>query len=210
MASTLQVGQILRASVWSQDTEQASVNVLHYRVQAVGGLPATDADFATAFDQTIATAYRAAINNNATYRGVEAQVIWPLPVLVAVNSIVGAGVGTGGAIALPRQSAALTQWRTSIAGRHGHGRSYWPFPPTIFNQLDGSITAGGLGVFQTLHNLVLNFGSFTIALRNATMALVVYDRVSHVGTLVNAATTSNKWATQRRRGTYGRQNSSPI
>lgn len=210
MATTLTPGDILRASIWSTDAEQAAVNVLHYKVQSVGGVPATDADFATALDQTIATLYKAIINNNAFYRGVEAQIIWPPPTRVAVSATGGAGAGGSGVTSLPRQSAALTQWKTAIAGRHGRGRSYWPFPSSTANTLDGVITPATLVAIQALNVALLNFGLFTIALRTATVALIVYDRVAHTGQNVTQSVTTNKWATQRRRGTYGRANASPI
>jgi hypothetical protein len=210
MATQLAPGQILRATIWCQDTEQASANVLHYVVQTVGGSPALDTDFAGVLDGSINAAVKGILANNATYRGIEAQIIWPLPLQLAVSSIIGAGTGLAGVTTLPRQSAAITQWKTATAGRHGRGRSYWPFPPATFNTLDGVIAPAGLTAFQTLHNAVLNFTNVAVAGRTATVALVVYNRVTHVGTIVTAAVTTNKWGTQRRRGTYGRANNSPI
>lgn len=210
MANPLAVGQILRASTWSFDSEQASVQVMHYKVTAVGGSPCTDADFAVALDNAVFTPIKVILNNNATYRGIEAQILWPLPFQLAVSSVANAGVGSGGAISAPRQVAALTTWKTAIAGKHGRGRTYWPFPPANAVTADGVILAAYLTAIQTLYNAYLNFGAFATGGRTATVAQVVYDRVAHVGTPTTGAVTTNKWATQKRRGSFGRANTVPI
>lgn len=209
MATVLSPSDQVRSSIWTADSEQASVNVLHWRVQSVGGSPATDADLAIALDTIIAPVIKPVIANTATYRGVEVQILFPT-LQLAVSATGFTGVGTAGANALPRQTAALTQWRTTLAGRHGRGRSYWPFPASALNQLDGVMTPAGLALYQALHLAILNFGVFTVGGRTATVALTVYNRVTHVGTVVSAATTLSKWGTQKRRGSFGRPNLSPI
>lgn len=210
MPNQLVIGQILRASTWCFDSEQASVNVMHYQVTALGAQPANDNDFAFALDAAVFGAFKAILNNLATYRGIEAQILWPLPFRLAVSAVSNAGVGTGGAIAAPRQVTPLTTWKTATAGRHGRGRTYWPFPPSNAITADGVIIAAYLTALQTLYNAYLNFSNFTVTGRNATVALSIYDRVAHTALPVASAVTTNKWATQKRRGSFGRSNTVPI
>lgn len=212
MATTLQVGWILTTQLWSLFGDQAAVNTYHWHVDSVGGAPSTDQDLGDTVQANVVTPYRALLANGVTYKGIVTQAIWPLPASVAVHSVVGAGIGTGGAGELPLQVSGIISWYTSTAGRHGRGRSYIPFPSTNANDSG----AGGIptnAYVTALDTYAAALGatlSLVLGGRTANVSRVLYDRATHGFTFVTTRASRQKWATQRRRGDYGRPNSSPL
>jgi hypothetical protein len=129
-------------------------------------------------------------------------------------SILLAGAGTGGTDALPRQVAGLTAWKTALAGRAFRGRTFWPFPSAAFDTGDGVPTAAAVTAYTNLAVEALNFVTVGDVTNRSIIALVIRNKpvrgVPWTSTPVTVGTTFNKWATQRRRGTFGRANVSPI
>jgi hypothetical protein len=215
----LLTGDLLKVSVYCTNNEQASVNTFWYSVIGVGSPDASDKDMATLLDTGfLNTAMPPILNNLTRYNGVEVQIYRPAGGLYvifnAAISIVGAGNGTGGSVALPRQTAGLTDWRTTFAGRAYRGRTYWPFPSVSHDIGDGTPTAAYIALLTTLTNGFLNFTNVT-GTGTATVALIMRHRKNKAGTipipsLITTGTSLNKWATQRRRGSFGRPNVSPI
>lgn len=210
MAHALAVNDVLLVQLVTQDNEQTALNNFHFVVDTVGALAATDQDFANTLDSAVQAAVKPILNSGATYKGVVVQKIFPAPPYPSQFSTTGAGLGTGGATALPRQSAGFTKWITGMTGRHGHGRTYWPFPSTTDNQVDGVPTAAYIAKLSTLSNVIFTFAALAAGGRTATVSLVLWDRVGHLSTLVTTFALPTKFATQRRRGSFGRPNPSPI
>lgn len=210
MATVLTPGMIIRASAWCVDGSQASANVFHFLVGVVGGLPATDQDFANTFDAAIASLYKLVLNNNAAYRGVLAQIIFPLPVRVAVQTAASAGAGTGGATAQPKQVSGLTSWYTAVAGRSGRGRTYWPFPPTAFDIADGTPSASYVTAIDNIASAIQGFTLVSTGGRTANVTPSIYHRGTGGTQSITVRLSRTQWATQRRRGGYGRLNISPV
>lgn len=219
MSSALLVGDLLKCRIWCSNSEQASVNTLWYQVLSVGGPPATDLDVATLLDTGfLQHALPPILNNLTTYNGVQVQIYRPIGgtyfIYAAEDSVAGAGPGTAGAIALPRQTAGLTHWGTVFAGRQYRGRTYWPFPAVASDLGDGTPTSAYVSQVDTIGTAFLAFTAVTGS-GTATVQLVMMHRKPKVGdtplpTIIRVATAENKWATQRRRGSYGRPNVSPI
>jgi hypothetical protein len=219
----LEVAQLVQARIWCADSEQAAVNTLWYVVAAIGSPAATDQDVADNLDTIIAAHMKAVLAATATYRGVQVQIFSGMPVgliypalfaSVFINS--SSGPGVAGAIGLPRQTCGLIEYQTDIPGRQGRGRSYIPFPASADNDVNGVPTAG------YLTNLAFVAGDMGSGLAvsgvggTATLVRVIPhlkknkagNFVSH--TPITNASGSASWATQRRRGSFGRANSSPI
>lgn len=216
MSVALMVSDLCTVRIWCSNAEQASVNTLYYEVTAVGGSPATDQDFADELDTGfLSTALPPMINNLSVYNGVQVQIKRSTGLFVAADATAGTAPGTGGAIALPRQTAGLTHWRTPFAGRQFRGRSYWPFPSAAADTGDGVPTGAYVTLVSTIQNAFLNFSSVSAGGRTATVQLVMVHRPPKAGltpppTPINVVSTGPKWATQRRRGSFGRANVSPI
>lgn len=210
MPTALLNGDILEHRVWCSDGVQAAVNVRHYEVSSVVGGAVTDQDVATYMDGQLSPLYGALINNHATYNGVQLTKIFPNPPAVPVSSTVGSGVGVGGADALPLQVAGLLSLKTGFSGRAYRGRLYIPFPSQ-----SGCNTQGGQGIgYQTAAvNLALAYTAaptITVGASSLKISPVIWHRSTATRTLVTSVGASPRWATQRRRGDYGRPNSSPI
>jgi len=201
---------ILKGSIWCTDGDQASVNTVFYKVVSVGTPASTDADFAQTLDSAIGAVLITMLNNNASYRGVQGQIVFPLPVRVAAFNTASAGAGTSGATALPRQASGLISWKTNLAGRKFRGRTYIPFPATTSDTGNGIPTAGYITALSSFATALLNMTALATGCLTSTISLGVHSRVAHTTTDISSSLSQNRWATQRRRGSYGRQNISPL
>lgn len=215
MSTPAQVGFIARIAAWTTIQAQAAVNTWHYHVDTVGVNPSTDQDISDQFDAMFQVAYKSLISTDVAYRGCVTQFIWPLPISVSVESIANAGACTAGSGTLPLQSSGLISWYTNTAGRHGRGRSYIPFPTPSDNNpaTGGHPIAGYISRLAVLANLLQNFHTIAGGGRSATISMCLFDaKPPDLGQFrfVNSAAARGVWATQRRRGAYGRPNLSPI
>jgi len=210
MTQALVVNDIVKAQLWSHDEEQAAVNTFYYKVTAVGGLIATLEDFAANFSSFVSTEYVALLNQQAIFDGVLAQVVFPLPLMVHVVNTSDAGPGTGGINGAARQVAGLVQWGTPLAGPGGRGRTYLPFTSTIDSETFGKPTGAYITSASQFATKVSTFTSVSTGGRTATVAFGIKKRNAGVITLVTTGGISSKWATQKKRGSFGRPNSSPF
>lgn len=219
MATNLVVGEVVQARIWCVDSEQASVNTLWYVVAAAGGTPATDQDVADNLNVTFAPLMKGLLNNLAAYHGVQVNIhngtapFRQITAPVFNNSLV--GNGTRGAIALPRQTCGLLSFQTPFPGQAFRGRFYIPFPADADNQGGGAPGATYITNATALAGQVGVGQSIVASTRTATLARVLLhgpgkDGVTPPPTIISGTSVSGKWATQRRRGTFGRANSSPI
>jgi len=167
---------------------------------------------------TITTAYdlaKAMVSNNATLLG--AKLYYKLagaPPLVDQDTSPN-GAGTGGAGNLPTQVSGLISWQSVVGGRQGKGRSYVPFPWTAALGATGvpivayqTALADYAGVMQPGF-IVPNVGSGggTLNLKLCTHYTVgIPTRPFPFDTF----SVPPAFATQRRRGFFGRQNRAPI
>lgn len=214
MSQVLMAGDVVEVRAYCQDSEQVSVNSFYFAVEGFA-VTSTVADAAALSAGTIAPVLKPLLNNNAFYLGLTARVVNRPPLLAAEENTSGSGAGTGGAIALPRQVAGLISWYTERAGPGGRGRSYLPFPPAAADVLDGLPSAAYIIALQAFANALLTLEDFNTGGRTANAELVVYSRHSIVlpGTHAYEITlyvARNKWATQRRRGSFGKPNNAPF
>lgn len=218
MTQLLKANDLLRTRFWVKDGDQAAVNTMYFLMTGanVGGV--TDQDAADSLQVVFNPLYIAVLNNNAEWRGVQAQLVTTPtsnPAIANTNPL----VGTAGPIALPKQTSSLIQFQTLLAGRKYRGRIYIPFPATTAMALDGAPSA----------TYLTNLGAIVTAISNLTFMVNVagtkyiacqqviphFLKKGQVGpeeqpTLVASWSNSSRWATQRRRGAFGRQNLSPI
>lgn len=222
MAASLTVGDPVLCRVWIDTGAgggQASVNAMHYIVASVGALAATDLDVATTLDALIQAPYKALLSALATYRGVQAQLLNPVApykasrVAQVANS--NAGVGSvAGAIA-PPQTCGLISYQTPSPGQAFRGRTYVAFPGQASDNGFGIPNATYTADLFTLGGLVTSGLGVSVSGRTAVLVRVILHRAPKVGPTPAPSPVTNysvtaRWATQRRRGDFGRQNRSPI
>lgn len=206
------IGDIWKVQSASILANQLAINTLHYIVTDVVGVGISSVQVASAFDALQAAAMKGMMAANATYRGVGAQKVFPE--VEAFGSWVGStGPGTfaSGTGALPTQVCGLVTLRTNRSGRTGRGRVYLPFPDAAGNSatLD-SPNAAYVAAVATWLTAVQGPLTLTVGGNSLVFSLIVLNKVLPGGSpQVTAFVTQAKWATQRRRGPYGRLNSLP-
>lgn len=218
--TNLTVGNLLLMRIWCSDAEQASVNNIWYSVAAVGAPAATDFDVATQMNALLAPLYKPILSELAAFRGVQVQIHTNTPAYPAVNSVVFDnslnGPGTGGPTALPRQTCGLGSFSTNFPGRQFRGRVYFPFPGVEADDGTGKPIAGYVAAIQTITDDLSTGVSIVESTRTATLVRALVhvkapkSGIRPVPTPVTGGSASFKWATQRRRGSFGRPNLSPI
>ena len=202
-------GNFYQVRVLAVLAPQIALNVFHYDVTATTGTGATEAQIALAFDNLLAAAYKAVMANPATYRGVGTKKVYPTQGLESI-SIANVGVGTGGANTLPFQTAALLHIQTALAGRKGRGRAYLPFPPVAGATAGGEMAAGYVALCDAVGTALKTGVTAGGGGNTNTFTLGVYHRQTSAMDLWTSVACMAKWATQRRRGDYGRPNVAPF
>jgi len=207
----MEVNDIVQTRHYCRLGDQASVNVRHWRVTTKAGTGATLASFLTTLAGTgLHAAYRALINDQAEYVGTDAQIIFPT-LGVPTQSTTGAGSGDTSGDALPTQTSGLLTIRTSLGGRKNRGRLYVPFPTETDNTSAGAPTStyqlalADLAAIFAVSYIGVGAGGNTNDLQP-----VILHRSNMTTTAVTSVTASAKWATQRRRGKFGRPNTTPF
>jgi len=202
------VGDVYQVKLYSLLGQQAGINVLHYSVTTLGGTGASDFEIGQAMAAALPTTYKALLSASASYRGLGIRKILPTLSIETYN-VTAQGAGGVAGEALPKQISGLITLRTTVPGRAFRGRVYVPFPGEGDNDTDQTPTAGyitRLGNFAgTLITTVTAGGANSNQLR-----LGVFHRVGGAITVCNDTTARDRWATQRRRGDYGRTNILPI
>lgn len=191
-------------------TDQIGINVRHYLVNSISGGGLTDQELANALSTIFGLSFSPWLPTGTGFAGVTVQNLStvPLPSPTASNNGGIAGSCTG--VPLPRQTSGLIHLRTETPGRHGRGRVYVPFPCTTWNAADGTVTPAGRAVMDALRihwgqGIVVNAG-----IRVTALGPAVRNRVTGVFTPIVSSSVDARWATQRRRGSFGRKNESPF
>lgn len=210
MATALQVGDIVQVRSYTTVPNQTAVNRWHYWVTAIGGSPGTDIDLLTSLNTLIAGDMKNQLPANATWKGFMASIINRTPPPVPVQLTTGAGVGTIGVDCVAKQVCPIVSWYTANAGRKYRGRTYWPFMPVNWVDNYGEVVAAGSVAYDLTAGVLQNFTAVSNGGRTATVAMVIYHRVTGTHDNVVTRLTRATPATQKRRGDYGRPNVSPI
>jgi len=159
--------------------------------------------------------------NPCEYRGVQAQIISPVPpfqaLFVEAFSITGATNGTGGAFVQATQVCGLISYQTDKARQSQRGRCYVAFPSQQLDSGGGSPDATYITRLGTLASDMIAGLSVSAGGRTATLVRVLLHGKDKNGnqivpfiTPITGSKQSELWATQKRRGNFGRTNVSPI
>jgi len=206
------VGRLFSIEHWTTQSNQAAVSRIWYRVSAVSALGVTYSEALSSAAALTAPLYKACVGAPALFKGLGIRelrtpgIILPAPAYD--NGAVGAGGMTG--TALPHQTCGLLSIRTAAAGRAGRGRMYMPFPSTACADASGTVSASYAAALGLLAAVIPV--PFTMTGAGGTITVVpslVSPKALTYKTLT-AVLVSGRFATQRRRGDYGRVNVSPV
>lgn len=202
------LGDVWQIRYISRFGEQLGMNIRQYLVTLnLGGGSVGAPEVAGQMQAAFVTAYRSLLNENADYVGTGAQKIRPLP--PAMEAIVGTAPPTAGIVtgdAVPKQSSGLISLRTALAGRRFRGRVYVPFPGEGENSAIAEPEAVYLSKLQALAIIFLSNISVTTGSTTETLSPVIFHRDTGTTDRITSAIVRSGWATQRRRGTFGRPN----
>jgi hypothetical protein len=219
-------GDIYCCRFWSKLGDQAACNVRYYLLVSHAGNGASQDAVAAAIDAEVATDLKPLMSSAAEYLGSTTQRVWPTPPTVASFLQTARGFGAVTGDPLPKQVSGLIMLRTEFAGRKYRGRMYVPFPGEADNDATTKPSAGYQARLVTLGNSLVadvNAGAApdTSVLqpglpgRTKTPVPGDPDRFTYPlnGTFVPFIDNFGLrtiWATQRRRGDFGRKNVSPF
>jgi hypothetical protein len=215
MPTPISLNNVLVTEAYTQlpAAQQASVQRRYWKVVAftVPGV-VYFGDVAAALDTAIAGRMTALIMNDANYLGVRCRRVYLPSNEQWEVATAGAGPGLAGAVALPTQSAGLVTLLSAVIGHAGEGRIYAPFPAAADNVLDGVPRAGYTTALASLaakytQQLIVAGGAGAIAVLDPVIFRPpgIAPTVTLTGYRVAPA-----WATQKRRGSYGRFNKPPF
>lgn len=215
MANIVQNGDFYWVKAWFQAGEQVAVNTIWYRIADMAGI-ITDVDLLNHIIGVAAwpTAWKALLSDDAIYRGFQMGRAYPKPPTRPNHTIVGAGSGSVVGEILPRQVSGIISFQTDFAGPKFRGRLYIPFPSEASSEaVLGTPVASYVTALDTLAALLV--AGFAVAPgggNSCTMAHVIYHRDNEPPTydLVREGFGREKWATQKRRGSYGQPNVAPF
>lgn len=211
-------GDVYELTFWTQHSEQVCVMKRHWVVEGQLGNGPTQAQIVTAIDDVVAPLMKAVLSASASYIGAMAARVFPIPRLMASKYIVNAGVGLVAGEIMPRQVRGIFTLTTGFAGRAFRGRSYTPFPSEQSNDTNATPTAGFLaslnalatGITQTF--VAVGAGGNTADLEPVIAKFVSIGNVSVLSDIMDITgyVTRDRWATQRKSGSYGAPNVSPF
>jgi hypothetical protein len=205
------VGEVYEYRIYCTAGTQTSINVRHLKLISFTGTPPVESSFPASLVTLYQTAYVALMQAGSNFAGISVTKVDPAPLGVTFVSLGGTAGGVAGD-PLPTQCSGLITLRALTGGRHGRGRVYIPFPSEASSTTSPQPTpvAGYMTSLTTLSALFVNTILFGAVGNQWTAFPGVYERATRIFHTMATATGIPKWATQRRRGSFGRPNSPPF
>lgn len=205
------INDIFRFVVYSKQAEQFAINVWHFRLDTVGVGELSRLQMANEFmsEKGILISTLMASSSSIVATGVRKVHIAPQSLETFSTSAPIAGVR--GSDVLPRQTCGITTLRTVLTGRANRGRKYWAFPAEEDNEPDATPSDAYLASLTIIMDTLVPLMTLTAGAQVNTFSPVIFRKLAPA-TSVPIATYANrnKWATQRRRGSYGQPNVGPV
>jgi len=211
-------GDILEVRTVCTNADQLSLNVFHYRVTFTTG-PApgvTISEMAAALSNIFSPGYQSIMPASAAYRGTGVKNLMPPPTQEATSTS-GAGPGVASGFEIPQQVSYLVNFKTESSGRGFRGRVYPGFVANSFVNASGNMNAAGFTAIQLMAATIVGNFTVTSGANQTTIQLIILRRQANKLPLpfptyadVITITARNAFATQRRRGDFGRTNTTPL
>jgi len=221
----LEVGDAIQIQIFCSLGAQTSVTSWYYTVDTIPGL--SDSAVARLLADAFVVPWTALMCNDAQYDGVKVTNLTQTTIAPSLAPPKQDTFGNAGAIPLPRQCAALVGLLTERGGKHGRGRRYLPFPAAADNESDGIATPTD-GYRNRCNNLLATIAQRWVINAGGGAALTLVPVVRANLTVqpvppvdpplpptwnyfpITRYLIPDAWATQKRRGYYGRANFSPF
>jgi hypothetical protein len=182
-----------------------------YAFASTGPGPITFGDLAAQLDLDLGPLLNAVSYNSADYLGTRVRRMRPVGTDSWATNNASGGNGTAGAVALPTQCAPLISFRSDTLGKAGEGRMYTPFPSASDVVGNGVCSAGLITRLSALGSYFVTPLVVTAGGSSMTFFCSPF-KVGQTGPLspYTQAIVAGVFATQKRRGAYGRTNLPPF
>lgn len=215
--ANIAVGNFYKHRTYCYAGDQVSINTRYFTIVLITGSVVTEQSLTNALDTVLAALYKPALFNSASYIGSDIQNITgakPYPIQTFTNS--NQGAGTGGASTQGSQVSGLITLRTAYTGKGYRGRAYIPFPSAVFSTTSSPPTM--TSAYATLLDAIANqtTGGTVVTAGGTNVGLgwlIAHSQppaVRGTYTAVLSGSCGVAWATQKRRGDYGRTNPVPV
>jgi len=210
MTKAFEENDLVTVRAYCYADEQVSVNVRHFIVSSIAGDGASDYDAAVALSLACAAPYKAVLAEGANYYGVSVQIKRGVDTFAQQWDADNAGAGTVTGDTMPRQASGIITLTTALIGRANRGRIYVPFPSEEDNHAEGYPIQDYVDRLLDIAEVLAEQQVIGSAGNTATLDPVILHRVAQTTTVIDSYVAKGKWATQRRRGSYGRANTLPF
>jgi hypothetical protein len=210
----IDLGDVVVAEVvvWDSVMQQIATLRRYWTATTLVGVgDVTFQNVATYFDTNLSAPYISVVYNGARYEGVRVRRHFPVSTDQWAYETSNAGPGTAGAVALPTQTAGLLRFQSAEIGKKGQGRQYVPFPSASDNETIGEPTAAYQAAVSNIGTVLAQ--PQTIAgggTKSYVFKPTLWNEAGSVGTEIITFLVAPSWATQKRRGAYGRTNKVPF
>lgn len=212
---SLATDDLICAKFHCYDGEQLALNIVQYRVKSVAGGSLSLKQWIDQLSIDLAGSFSALIYNDAFWWGVSGFIYGVSPISVEIYPTYEPLPGTAGTKPLPRQTSGIITKGSDARGRANRGRMYIGFPASNDSRptLDQP-TADYIVRLASLAGLcgIANDLTVTVGAGSVTTRMVIQRPVAAPATGVECTrfVARSAWATQRRRGDYGRPNGLPF
>ena len=204
-------GDILRASVFSWNENQVGINNICYRITGSTGVGIQYGDLAFNIQNAVEGPLQALLPLTGFLLGTKvANAKSKTGKLSGVATSTSIGSGSD---CLPTQTSGIITFNPAVTGRGRKGRIFVPFPKSSKLDVDGTPTASYVIDLQNYANALAIGSTFPILGAGGGSAVAVptvYQRATDTHSDIATFLARKEWATQRRRGNYGRPNPQAI
>lgn len=215
---SLVLHQVYRHTIFTFLGQQMAMTSVNFQLNSLTGTGGDDlGDASLQLMAGMSNAWKLAVSTAATMVGSKLAQVGPGPLPLPGIATDG-GVCSGGSSPLPQQVSGIIKNTTARGGRAFRGRSYVPFPYAAAVDTDYTPTAAYVTKLGTIAADWINTTTITIAGSTYTFIPVIYHRkagksgvpAANTFDYVVGTVAEKEWATQRRRGDFGRVNPDVI
>lgn len=204
--ASFSVNDTVRVVVYASAGDQLGENVYFYQIVAVSGDGPTVGKFGLDYSTRVQAAYKNLMSESATFNGVTVQNLSAAPRLAPVGVTADAGPGLADPGLAARQTCGLIRKRSPLGSAHARGRAYIPFPSSVESDTDGTPIGDYVDRLDALATLLVANATLGAGGNTCVIAPVLVDRPIILVTAITVMYGVKKWATQVRRGSFGRPN----
>jgi hypothetical protein len=201
-------GDDIRVNFFLYDAPQVGIFGVDYHVDSIGGTP-TAGQVALGMYGHVTAALQVLVAIPCLFLGVKVT-SRTLSAVRLPGIATGTDVGSDGPNSGPKQASGIIHIATDRAGPSGRGRCYVPFPSVAAPDVDGTPTTTYVVALNALADDLFNIAGIGQGADNISASQQVYHRLTSTATLSFVGVGKKLFATQKRRGDYGRVNAAII